>query len=148
MAATVAQVKSVVMGRAGRQLALVGLGDADLDDPIRSALGSLGLAPAGLAPVADADLAAVGPAMLAALVDLAELRALESVLGNWTEPDQVADTDNSQALGKLRDSLEKTVARKRLQVERAYGIGLPELAAGVLDLGFAETVDPATGWPR
>lgn len=155
MAATRAQVEQVLVRRCGRQLALVGLDGAtcdgtnpDLADPVAVALAALGLWAADPAAAVDADLAPLGPMQLAALLDLAEVRALESVLGNWDQPDQVADTNNEQGLGRLRDSLERTVARKRLQLERQYGLGLPELSAGVLDLGFAEAVDPATGIPR
>ncbi len=155
MAATRAQVEQVLIRRCGKKLGLVGLDgvtadgtNADLADPIASALGSLGLAVGNFAAVADADLAGVGAGQMPGLLDIAELRVLESVLGNWDEPDQMADTDNSQSLGKLYDGLEKTVARKRLQIERQYGIGLSELTAGVIDLGFAETIDYPTGIPN
>lgn len=155
MAITRAQVEQILIRRCGRKLALVGLDgvtangtNEDLSDPIVSALGVIGVGVANLAAVTDADLVAVTANLAGALIDLAELRALESVLGNWVEPDQQADTDNEQDLGKLYDSLEKTVARKRLQLQRQYGFGVGELTTGVYDLGFAETLDLGTGWPQ
>lgn len=155
MAITRAQVEQILIRRCGKKLALVGLdgvtqdgSNTDLSDPIASTLAILGLAVANVALVADADLVAVQACQAGALVDIAELRVLESVLGNWDQADQMADTDNSQSLGKLYDSLEKTVARKRLQLQRQYGFGVGELTAGVYDLGFAETVDFATERPQ
>ena len=155
MPITRVQVEQVLLDRCGKKLAIVGLDAAPdggarpgLSDPIASALAALNVPVADFSRVADGDLAALVPGQIPALLDLAEVRALESVLGNWDECDQQADTNNQQMLGKLYDSIERTVARKRLQLERQYGFGAAELAAGVLDLGFAETVDPATGRAR
>ena len=155
MPATRAQLDPILLRRLGKKFLLVGLdgvtadgSNPDLIDPLTAGMNSLGISPATVGTVADADLLAVPATQLPQLLDVAELRGLETVLGNWDEPDQMADTDNSQSLGKLYDSLEKTVARKQALIQRLYGIGLGTLTAGVLDLGFAETLDFGTGLPH
>jgi len=154
MPLTRANVETILIGRAGKILALAGLdgltrtgANPDLGDPIRVGLASLGLGTATLGVVVDADFAPITAFNVDQLLDVATLAALEAALGNLDQPDQTADTDNVQSLGKLRDSIEATVRRKRLQAERQYGYGLPSLTAGVLDLGFAETIDYSTGRP-
>ena len=155
MPTTRAMIEQVLIRRCGRKLAMVDLDavtvdgtNADLLDPIGSALSLLDIPVANSGSVTDSDLAILTAYQVAAILDVAEVRVLESVLGNWDEPDQVADTNNSQALGKLYDSLEATVKRLRMRIERQYGIGLGSLTTGVIDLDFAETFDPLTGWPR
>jgi len=143
MPLTRANVETILIGRAGKILALAGLdgltrtgANPDLGDPIRVGLASLGLGTATLGVVVDADFAPITAFNVDQLLDVATLAALEAALGNLV-----------QSLGKLRDSIEATVRRKRLQAERQYGYGLPSLTAGVLDLGFAETIDYSTGRP-
>jgi hypothetical protein len=117
-----------------------------LNDPIAAGLASLGVAAAGLA-VADPDLLAVDSIAARQLLDVAELRALESILGNKASPDQRA-LNSYLYEGRFYAQLQKTIAYKNSQVEREYGIGVPTVSAGVLDLGFAATTDPTTGVPR
>ncbi len=154
MPLTRAIVEQTLLSRCGRILAKAGLDGATADgtnpalaDPIRQGLASLGLGTATLGVVVDADLLPITGATIDQLLDIAALAALEAALGNLDQPDQVADTDSSQAFGKLRDSIEATVARLRAQARARYGYGLAALAAGVIDLGFAETLDPTSGRP-
>lgn len=134
----------MLIARCGKLLAAAGLDgstvdgtNAALSDPLAEALRSLGVAPASPASPSTADLAGVADASAPQLLDVAELRALETVLSNWAEPDQVAGQDNRQDLGKLRDSLERTVARKSERARSLYGYGADATAsAGLLDLGF------------
>jgi hypothetical protein len=153
MAFTLAQFQKVLQRRCKAKMVYAGLDgvtadtvNLDLADPLREGLASLGLGVADLAQVTDADLLPVGPIDASQLLDVAELRALESILGNRASPDQKA-IDSQLLHGRFYAQLERTTARKRLQVERQYGIGVATISAGVLDLGLAATIDPATGIP-
>lgn len=155
MPLTRANVETILIARCGRLLTLSGLNGTTQDgtnvalaDPIRQGLSSVSIVTATLGIVADDDLAMVDSTTIDEMLDVAELRALESCLGNLDQPDQMADTNNEQWLGRLRDSIEKTVARKQALLQKQYGVGLGSLSTGVLDLGFAETIDPATGIPN
>ena len=154
MVLTSANFDFLLLRRTAKKLAYAGLdsatadgSNADLADGKVEGYRSLGLTPASPLNLVDADLAGVADPCVPQLLDVAELRTLENILGNRSSPDQMADTDNQQWHGKFYDSLEATVARKRKQCERQYGYGLSSLTPGVLDLGFAETVDQATGIP-
>jgi hypothetical protein len=154
MALTSANFDQLLINRLAVKLAYAGLDSTTVDgtnpslaDGRVDAFRSLGLTPASVMNLVDADLAGVADASIPQLLDVAELRTLENILGNRASPDQMADTDNQQWHGKFYDSLEKTVERKRKQVERQYGYGLSTLTPGVFDLGFAETIDQATGIP-
>lgn len=149
---TVAQIESILVRRCGRKLAYAHMDattidgtNADLSDPIAVGIGSLGYPVVDVSNVADADLGPVQPTDMSQVLAVAEWRCLESILGNRASPDQMADTNNEQWHGKFYDSLEKTVARKRKEIEQVYGVGLGTLEAGVYDLGFQETTDPGTG---
>lgn len=136
-----------ILARAKLDGATVDGTNASLTDPLRRGLASLGYGVATLGAVTNTDLLPVDSDSFDQFRDVAILSALEDALGNLAQPDQMADTDNQQWLGKLRDSIEASVARKRKQVERQHGYGLAGLSSGVLDLGFAETLNTATGRP-
>jgi hypothetical protein len=139
MGLTRAAAEAILVGRCGKILALAGLDgttvdgtNPDLADPIRSGLASLGLATATVGAVVDADLAAIASETLDQLLDVAEVRALESALGNLDQPDQEASLNNYQYLGRLRDSIEKTVARKRTQAVQKYNFGQGAVSSGTV----------------
>jgi hypothetical protein len=148
---TRAKLERVLLRRCGTLLSAVGLdgttrsgANPDLDDPIAAGLLSLALAPLDPTEPADADLAGVTGATLPQLLDVAELRCLESVLGHWDQPDQQAGMDN-QGLGRLRVSVEARAGRLEDRLRRLYGHGVAPVAGGVLDLDFAQSnpLDPA-----
>ncbi len=151
MPLTRAQAETLLVARCGKLLAAVGLDgttvdgtNAALTDPLAEALRSLEIAPASPAAVTTQDLAGVDDASVPQLLDVAELRALETVLGNWTDPDQTAGQDNRQDLGRLRDSLEKSLARKSARAESLYGYGKDTtVEAGLLTFGFQSRVETA-----
>lgn len=153
-AITAAQLDRALLRRVGGQYAYAGLDSTtadgtnhDLLDCKVEGLRSLGLYPASLDAVTDADLAGVTAEQQGQLLDVAELRAFETVLGNRAAADRKA-LDSEQYDGRFYSHLELTVTRKRKQVERQYGHGLGSLTSGVFDLGFAATIDPATGRPH
>ena len=139
MPLTRANVESILIRRCGRLLAAcaldgttVGGTNADLNDPIGLAIRQLGGTVASIVAVADADLATLADHQVDALLDLAELRALESCLGNLPDVD-VAVGPERESLGQLGTRLEAAIARTRAKVQRDHGIGLapPETASGV-----------------
>lgn len=73
-----------LMERAGMDITTVG-GNPDLDDPIAWALRVLGFSTANVETVSDADLSTVGVAYWDAILDLAEVRCLESVAANLSK---------------------------------------------------------------
>ena len=148
------QVEAVLIQRCGRQMAYAHMDAVTIDgsnlslaDPIAVGLGSLGYPAADPSAVTDADLGPVLPGDWGQLLAVAEWRTLESVLGNRASPDQMADTSNQQWHGQFWADLDRRAARLRQYIADQYGIGLGTLEAGVMDLGFAETLDPATGRP-
>lgn len=117
MALTLADVETVVERRVGAFMTKAGMPTAGtpnpaLADPIGWALRALGYAPASIAAVTDGDLAAVATAHVDALLDLAELRTLESVLTNITAVSTTAGPV-SQSWGQLRTDLLTLIPRKR-----------------------------------
>lgn len=148
MSVTRTDAEGVLVRRCGRLLTAAGLdgstatgANADLNDPIGWAVRQLGGAVASVASVTDADLAGVATDDLDALLDLAELRALESALGNLDVVD-VAVGPERESLGQLGGRLEKAIERKRAQVQREHGIGASTLTAGTIRLGFQQRTPP------
>lgn len=156
MSLTRATVEVALIARCGKLLTAVGLDGATVDgtnaaltDPIGEGLRSLGLAVATLGAVTSADVAQVTDGDgFAQLLDVAELRAFETILASWTEPDQIEGQDTRQDLGKLRESLEKTLTRKAAQALRIYGYGDAAGVDGVdtftVNFGFQTREDTTT----
>lgn len=119
---------------------LAGLADAQASAFL--ALSALGYSPADPADLADADLVTVTPADLPGLIDIGTWRMLESIVDNLSEGElrQAGIPDDVYKVAtRLRLRLERLYAR----VQRQYGIGLPTLKAGVLDIGGIQVDDDA-----
>lgn len=100
MAYTVAQVEGVITKRISAYLTIASMTSVSspnthLADPILWGLRMLGYTPAAIDVVTDSDLSSVPAAHLDALLDLAELRALESVNTRYTRV--------SGSIGPLRE---------------------------------------------
>lgn len=144
MALTRASLESILIRRAGKQLTAASLDgttvdgtNADLNDPLASALRQCGLSVANIASVSDSDLSALDDADIDKLLDLAELRTLESCLGNLDLVDVTAGPIK-ESFGQIGSRLEKAIERKRAAITRTYGIGMGSLSAGLIDLGFQQ----------
>lgn len=144
MALTRASVEAILVHRCRRMLTAAGLdgttvdgSNADLNDGIGWAIRQLGGTVASIGAVSDSDLAAIAESDTDALLDLAELRALENALGNLDLVD-IKEGPEQQALGQIGVRLERAIARKRAQIERDHGIGLGTITAGVIDLAFQQ----------
>ncbi len=91
-----------------------------LTDPLRWALSMLGIESASIVAVTDTDLANVGRNQVDALLDLAELRALESVLTNLVDV-KVTAGPLSVNSSELPDRLATIITAKRDAVRAMYG---------------------------
>ena len=136
---TRAGAETVLTRRLGALLHEAGMAaDAGLNvhlaDPLAWALRALGYATASLTDVADAELLAVGAAHVDALLDLAELRCLESVAGNLTAVD-VTVGPVSERRGALADRVARLLDDRRRTVLARWG---PLLS---------QPLDAATGGP-
>jgi hypothetical protein len=146
MPLTKAALDAELVDRCGGLLAFVGLPtvangtNPATIGPIREGLASLGLTLADFAAVADADLAAVTTTSIPQLVDVAEYRLLQNILGWLTKVDQTIGM-GSQSLGQVRRDLLQSLKsmQESLRVQYGYGLGTP--SGGSVDLGFAQT-DP------
>jgi hypothetical protein len=144
MAITRANVEAFLVKRCGSLLTAAGMdgttvsgSNADLNDPIGYAIRKCGGTVAALASVADSDLAGIDSADYDQLIDIAELRTLESIEGNLDDVD-ISVGSRRESLNQLAAQVAKKIDRKREQVERAYGVNVGVLEAGVVSLGFQE----------
>ena len=145
MAITRAQIETILISRCGALLTKAGLDgethhgvNASLNDPIGRALRGAGYSVTTLTNVTDADVASVSDDDIDLVLDLAELRTLESVSGNL---DDVAITvgPRSEQKQQLADQVLRKIERLQQKIERQYGVGMGTLTAGVIGLDFMET---------
>lgn len=108
-----------------------------LNDPIGYAIRKCGGTVALFTGVAMSDVETVSEANYDKLIDVAELRTLENIEGNLDDVD-IGVGSRRESLNQLATQVAKKIDRKREQVERAYGVGLGALEAGVVSLGFQE----------
>lgn len=147
MTLTRAAVETILTRRVGQRMAAAGLdgtnhdgGNDDLNDAIWLALDTLGYAVADISNVVDADLTPV--TNVAQLLDVAELRTLESIQGNLAKVDF---TDGaSYSLNQLSLQVDRLIADKRKMLQQQYGIGLGTLTGGVVGLDFQGS-NPTSG---
>lgn len=110
--------------------------NADLVDPIVSALLSMSITPADISDPADSDLAS---ADVAEFLDRAELRLLENILGNY-DMVNISEGPRSESLSQFADALERLIDRKQKKVEADYG-ALDSLSGGVIVHNFQAKAD-------
>lgn len=150
MTLTRANIEAIVIRRCGKLLTAAGLdgttvsgANTDLNDPIGWAVRQCGSTVANLALVADGDLAGVSAETYDQLLDLAELRALQSISQNLSDVNMAAGPLR-QDLGQLSDQVDKKIERKVAQIQRDYGLGLGTLEAGVIGLDFMQKNEATT----
>lgn len=148
MALTRANVESILIKRVGTILDKAGLDgttvdgtNADLNDPIGYALRKLGYSVSDATAVADADLAGLATDDTDALLDLAEVRALESCLTAILTIVSITVGPRKQEYSDMAKGLQSLIARKQGRIDAEYGLGVQTLEAGVLNLDFQEKGD-------
>ena len=124
---TRAGVESELIDRCGGLMTKVGRDgttcdgtNPNLNDPIRRGLRTLGLDTADPIIVADGDLAGVNGWNIEKLLDAAELRATESIWGNWGEVAEKIDL-GSKELQQLADRIERRIDHLVLRLRQPYG---------------------------
>lgn len=129
MSITRAQLETILIRRVGAWLTLVGRdgttdtgSNDDLTDPIAVALVRAGYSVASIAAVTNDDLASVPIADAPRLVDLAELRALETIVQAYTSVN-TSGLGYSKAASDLGARIESRIAVARAAIEQQYGIG-------------------------
>jgi hypothetical protein len=142
---TRANMEAVLIRRCGKLLTAAGLdgvtsfgANHDLTDPLATALRAVGVVLAVPTEVADDDVALLDLERLDEAQDRAELRALESALGNLDLVD-VSYVGHKESLDQLGKRLEGLITKKRAALSTAYGSAGGSLSAGAIGLGFAET---------
>lgn len=146
MALTRANVEAILIRRVGKRMTQAALdgttntgANADLNDPIGWAVRKAGYTVDDISAVDNDDVARISTADIDKFLDLAEYRALQSILGNSTDVDtRVWTHGHEEKLSDLAEQLEKLIARKEKQIARDHGIGLGTLTAGKLSLGFQQ----------
>jgi hypothetical protein len=124
MTLTRIQVEKGLVARAETRMTLVGFAvtvvgsNADLADPIATALLDMGLACVDITSPTDAEISAVEN--VPELLDRAELRLLQNILGNLDAVD-ITVGPRSERLGQIQQSLEAAIARKEKSVAERYG---------------------------
>ncbi len=126
MAITRAEVEFLLEKRLGRYLSraqmavTAGQENPHLVDPLGWALRQLGYSPASLVTITNSDLAAVAAAHVDALLDLAELRTVESMLTNLSDVNVTAGPVSTD-WSNLRTDLLKLAPAKRSNVAAMWG---------------------------
>lgn len=144
MAITRANTEAILIKRAGKLMAVIGLdgttvtgANADLNDPIGYALRQLGYSVASVVAVADADLAAVSTDDYDALFDVAEYRVVETICGNWNLND-IRVLNRSESLSQLNPFSRLEYLRKKIADD--HGVSGAKLQTGMMTYDLAEEV--------
>lgn len=143
MPLTRANVEDIIIRRLGTLLNAVDLdgttvdgSNADLNDPIGYAIRQCGQAVDDVATVGDADVARVSDTDK--LLDIAELRTLETAYAASVTLVNIALGPRREDLSHISDALDTLIGKKSTANQAAYGVGLQQLSAGLLDYAFQE----------
>lgn len=146
MIITRAQVETLLLRRCGRRMAFVEFsqtvnGDnADLADPIATALIAMGVMPTDITAPADADFATLTDSQTPELLDRSELRLLQNILGNMDAVNISVD-GRSEAYGQMTTSLEQVITRLQAKVNADYAGAGNTLSTGLIIQNFATKGD-------
>ncbi len=87
--------------------------------------------------VTDTDVATVADDDFDALFDVAELRTLETILGNWDKVDTTVGP-TSERLSQTGASLEARIARLQAKIDKEYQLTGGTIGTGMIGYDFAE----------
>lgn len=145
MALTIIQVETMLIRRVGTLFTAVGLdgttvdgNNPDLVDPVGTSIRNLGGSVTTITDVVDADLAGIAESDYGQLLDVAELRALQSAHSAATTLIDTKVGPRDEKLSNIANTLAKLIDQAQEQTEELYGYGLRPLDSGLLELDFAE----------
>lgn len=126
-ALTRAAIEAVMIRRCGGKMIAAGLDgktqdgtNADLNDPIRTAVSAMHIITVDPINVADVDVAQVTGYAISKLLDLAQLGVLYAVLGNWTDFDQQTGQDVQRA-NQFADQVRQEITLLEQRLLKPYG---------------------------
>lgn len=141
---TVIKAEARLVRRRKKWLAAVGMdtsvggGNLDVQDALIGAMEWLGAGLGDPGRVTDEDLAFVYAADRPTLLDIADLKLMEAILGN---ADEVTSSDNQRkkSASDFAKWVQAEIKAKRADLKSRYGYGLGKLTPGSIGLGFAAT---------
>ena len=143
MTLTRANIEAILVQRCGAYMTAAGMvvtiagSNANLNDPIGYAVRMCDGTVTDYLTVADADILTVNSTDYDKLLDIAELRTLENILGNLDDVD-ITVGPRTEKLNQLALNLLARANRLNKRIEDAYGIGAPSVDAGHITLDFAD----------
>ena len=146
MTVTRAQIETLLVRRAGKRMAFVEFSketngsNPDLADPVSFALLAMGITPADITTPADADLVTVTDAQIGELLDRAELRLLQNILGNMDAVTLSVD-GRSESYGQITVTLEQAITRLQTKVDTDYAGAGNTLSSGLIIQNFTSKGD-------
>ena len=146
MTITLTQVETLLLKRAAGRMQEAGMNytlipnNPDLVDPIVFALLCMDIVPASPIALTDSDVSGVADTDISKLLDLAEMRLLENIVGNLALVD-ITVGPRKEALNQLVDQTEKAIARLSSRIATMYGFGVGALDSGVVSLDFMSKGD-------
>lgn len=132
---TVQDARRILGRRIGPWIAL-----ADVDDAMARSARLRGLSPAATTRLVDADLSLLAAADHDAFLDVAELRAWESILGNATDSG-LRDVGLDDSPRDVQSAAELAIKRLSVYTKAVYGIGLATISVGTIGLDFQAGAD-------
>lgn len=143
MTITRASAEAILVRRLGPLMTKAGLAvtftgsNADLSDPLGWGFRQAGYTLTSFTTVSDTDLAGVSGDDLDEMLDLAELRLLENILGNLDGVD-VRLGPREEKLSQLTDKIERRIKALREKLELVYNWSASVLTTGFIGLEFAQ----------
>ena len=132
---TALQARNLVHRRVGEYVVL-----ADLGDALARAARQVGLSPAAPTRLVDADLVALDADDHDRFLDVAELRAWESILANATDPG-LRDAALDESPSSVRELAREKIKSLGAHVKAVYGVGLASVSLGTIGLDFQAGAD-------
>ena len=143
MALTRANVEAILVQRCGAYMEAAGYvvtivgSNANLNDPIGYAIRMCDGTVGDYVLVTDADLLTIDADDYDKLLDIAEIRVLDSISTNLDDVDIVVGP-RSEKLNQLAQNLQAILDRKAKRVEKVHGLDAPLVGTGAIVLDFAE----------
>lgn len=135
MSMTVSEARGLLYRRVGEYSAL-----ADLDDAMARSLRLRGIRTASRSRATDDELARMVDDDVDPFLDVAELRAWESILGNATDTG-LRDVALDESPATVRDAAREKIKSLSGYVKDVYGVGLATISVGTIGLDFAAGAD-------